>query len=114
MSDAALSVFVFSIYLVITGLGFIFIPNILLSTLKLPTTNEPWIRILGIVIAAMGFFYVIGAEYELSIFLWATIVERYAILVSFTLLVISKKAPAILIMFGIVDAICATSTMLVL
>jgi hypothetical protein len=44
MSDVAISVFVFAIYLLITGGAFVFIPNELLHLFKFPKTNEPWTR----------------------------------------------------------------------
>ncbi len=104
MSSAALSVFVFGIYLALAGVGFLFIPNIALPMFKFPKTNEPWVRIMGMLIAMIGFFYIIAALNELSPFFWATVVERFAVLICFILLVATKKAQPMLIAFGVIDA----------
>ena len=104
MSSAALSVFVFGIYLAFVGAGFLFTPNIVLPMFKFPKTNEPWVRIMGILIALIGFYYIIAARNELTPFLWATIVGRFAILISFIALVVTKKAQPMLIAFGLIDA----------
>ncbi len=104
MSPSAISIFVFGIYLALVGISFIFIPNAVLPVFKFPKTNEPWVRILGVVIAALSFFYIIAALNELTTFFWASVVERFAILVSFVLLAVIKKTPLTLIMFGVIDA----------
>ena len=58
MSAVALSIFVFGIYLIITGLGFAAIPNILLPLLKFPKSTEPWVRVVGIIVVVfIGKFY---------------------------------------------------------
>lgn len=112
MSPSAISIFVFGIYLALVGVGFIFIPNTVLPVFKFPKTNEPWVRILGIVIAALSFFYIIAALNELTVFFWASVIERFAILVSFVLLAVIKKTPLSLIMFGVVDAAGGVWTLL--
>ncbi len=114
MSPSAISIFVFGIYLALVGAGFIFIPNTVLPVFKFPKTNESWIRVLGIVIALLGFYYIIAAQNELTPFFWATVVGRFAILISFVLLVVTKKAQPMLIVFGVIDAAGGLWTLLVL
>jgi hypothetical protein len=113
MSDAAISVFVFGIYLLITGTGFILIPNVLLPLLKFPKTNEHWIRILGVVIFTIGFYYINAAQNELTVFFWATIVARIFVCLSFIILVITKKSPPMLAVFGLIELAGAIWTLLV-
>ena len=103
MSDAAVSVFVFGIYLLVIGSGFLTIPNILLPLLKFPRTDEHWIRVLGIVIASLGFYFVIAAQNEFTVFFWATIVARIVTCVIFITLVLVKKTPAMLAVFGLIE-----------
>ena len=57
MTQAAKSVYYFAFYLYLTGITLIFIPNVFLSTLGLPETNEVWIRVVGILALAIGFYY---------------------------------------------------------
>lgn len=103
MSASALSVLVFGIYLLVIGAEYVFIPNTALGLFKLPKTNEPWIRIMGVVIAVLGFYYIIAAQNELTSFFWATVFGRAGVFVSFILLVIAKKAPPMVILFGTID-----------
>ncbi len=104
MSPSAISIFVFGIYIVLVGAGFLFIPNTVLPIFKFPKTNEPWIRILGIIVVILGFYYIVAAQNELTPFFWATVVGRFAVLISFIVLVVIKKAQPMLIMFGVIDA----------
>jgi len=105
---------VFGIYIVLVGTGFLLIPNTVLPLFKLPKTNEPWIRVLGTIIVILGFYYIIIAQNELATFFWATVVGRFAVLISFILLVVTKKAPPVLIMFGVIDAAGGLWTLLTL
>ena len=114
MSPSAISIFVFGIYIVLVGTGFLFIPNTVLPLFKFPKTNEPWIRVLGTVVAILGFYYIIAAQNELTVFFWATVVGRFAVLVSFIMLVVTKKAQPMLIMFGMIDAAGGLWTLLTL
>jgi hypothetical protein len=112
MSATAVSIFAFGIYIVVIGAGFLLIPNTILPMFKLPKTNESWIRVLGSVVIVLGFYYIIAAQNELTPFFWATVIGRFGILVLFVSLVISKKAPPVLIMFGVIDAAGAIWTLL--
>ena len=104
MSPSAISIFVFGIYIVLIGAGFLMIPNTILPLFKFPKTNEPWIRVMGTIVLILGFYYIIAAQNELTPFFWATVVGRFALLVSFIMLVVTKKAQPMLIMFGVIDA----------
>ena len=57
MTAAAKSLYYFGLYLYLAGATLIFIPNVFLSILGLPETNEAWIRIVGILTLVIGFYY---------------------------------------------------------
>lgn len=114
MSPSAYSVFVFGIYIAFVGAGFLLIPNSILPLLKLPKTTEPWIRVVGILIAVLAFYYIFAAQNELTSFFLATVIGRFAIFISFIVLVATKKAPTALIMFGIIDGLGGLWTFLTL
>ena len=112
MSAAALSIFVFGIYLIAIGFGFFTIPNVILPIFKFPKSNESWIRVLGWIVVVLGFYYVVASQNELTEFYRATIYGRFGILVGFSSLVLMKKAKPMLILFGLVDAAGAIWTLL--
>jgi hypothetical protein len=112
MSATAISVFIFGIYIVVIGAGFLLIPNMLLPLFKFPKTEEPWIRVMGLIVVVLGFYYIIAGQNELSPFFWASVVGRFTILIGFTLLVVFKKAKPMLILFGVIDALGAIWTLL--
>ena len=104
MTPAARSLYIFGIYLVATG-GFILgAPNTLLALLRLAPTTEPWLRILGIPVVAMGLIHLAGARTEHRGFFRAMVWIRLFPLITFTLLVALRLAPPIVLLFGVVDA----------
>lgn len=114
MSRAAISVFVFSIYLDVLGLVLVAFPNVLLSLFRIQETNEVWIRVVGMLVLILGYYYSIAAHNELTSFLRATVIGRFAVLVFFIAFVLLDFAPPTLILFGVIDAVAATWTGLAL
>ncbi len=91
MSTVALSIFVFGIYIICLGLSLIFIPNTILTLFKFEKTNEAWIRVLGLVVAILGFYYIIAAQNDLTPFFWATVIGRFSLFIGLVIMVLSKK-----------------------
>jgi len=114
MNPSEISIFVFGIYLAFVGAGFLFFPNTVLPIFKFPKTNEPWIRVMAILIALIAYYYIIAAQNDLTSIFWATVYGRFAVLVSFIILVITKKAKPMLISFGVIDALGGLWTLLTL
>lgn len=110
MSPAARSISVFAIYLWVMGVVFVFVPNVLLSLFGFPETDEVWIRVVGMLVLILGYYYMGAAREELTGFLWRTVYARYSVLVFFVAFVALKQAPPVLIVFGVVDALAATWT----
>ena len=73
MSKSAISVFVFGLYLLVVGSVLILVPNLLLSLFAIPETSEVWIRVVGVVAAVLGYYYVQAARNELTAFFRATV-----------------------------------------
>lgn len=110
MSRAARSVLAFGIYIGVMGLLLTTFPNLVIGPLGFPEAREPWIRVLGVVVAVVGFYYVQAARHELTNFLQWTVWARVAVLVGFVLLVVAGQAPPVLILFGLIDAAGAAWT----
>ena len=112
MSKAANSVQVFGLYLVVPGMGFLLIPNVLLPLFGVPTTDEPWIRVVGVLVLALACYYTQAARKELKEFFRFTVYVRAAVFVVFTAFVLLRLAPPTLMVFGVVDLAGAIWTQL--
>jgi len=114
MSRAAKSLFVFGIYLVGLGVSLLLFPNLLLRFFGAPSTNEVWIRINGMFIICLAYFYVQAARHELTPFIRWTAWARVAVIFYLTAFVILLGAPKALVLFGLVDLLAAAWTFLAL
>lgn len=104
MSRAARTVFVFGVYLFGTAGVLITAPNTLLGLLGMAPTTEPWIRMLGVVVAALAAYYVSAAQAESVAFFRTSVWVRPLVLVGFICLTALSLAPPQLVAFGVVDA----------
>ena len=76
MSAAAKTIIAFGIYMALTGLALVAVPNTLLGFLHLPLTHEPWIRLLGMFMIIVAFYYYRTAQSEVRGFFQATVYGR--------------------------------------
>lgn len=110
MTAAAKSVFYFGLYLYVVGITLLFAPNFLLSTLQIATTTEVWIRVLGILTLAIGFYYHQTGSKNIAAFFPFTVVVRVFVFLSFVVFVLLKYAAPSLILIGSVDLLGAAWT----
>jgi len=80
MSQAAKSLFVFGIYLCGLGLILLLVPNLILQVFGVPPTNEVWIRINGMFLLCLSFYYLQTARNELTSFIRWTVWTRIAVI----------------------------------
>jgi hypothetical protein len=114
MSRAAKSLFVFGIYLCGLGLILLLVPNLILQVFGAPPTNEVWIRINGMFVLCLSFYYVQAARHELTIFIRWTVWTRAVVIIFFSAFVLLVSAPRALLLFGLIDLLAATWTWLAL
>ena len=114
MTSAARSVYVFGIYLIVLGAILMGSPNTLLSVFGFASTTEPWIRVLGVVVMAIGMLDVACARAEQTGFFRATVGTRLFALVAFAVFAAFGIAPAMLVLFGLIDAAGAAWTFVAL
>ncbi len=114
MSPAARSILLFGIYIVIIGLLLVSVPNVLTATFSFPETQEPWIRVLGIVVTVLGLYYVQAGRNNIVAFFEWTVWGRGLVLLGLVGLVVFGLAGPMLIVFGVIDALGATWTALAL
>jgi hypothetical protein len=110
MSNAAKSVLVFGIYLVVVGLVFLVVPNLGLTLFGLPPTTEPWIRVVGLIVVRVGYLYVQAGRHELMSFFRATLIERAIYIVVVIVLIVTGILQPILILFPVIDLLGAIWT----
>lgn len=114
LTAAAKSIFYFSLYLYATGLTLIFIPNVFLRTIHIPETNEVWIRVTGVLVLLLGFYYHRSATGNTVSFFKLTIPARFVVLLAFIIFVLLKFVSPVLIVFGAIDALGAVWTLMAL
>ena len=114
MSHAAKSLCVFGVYLCALGLLLLLVPNLILKTFGAPTTNEVWIRVVGMLALCLSFYYVRAARNELTVFIRWTVWTRVAVIIYFAAFVLLLSAPKALLLFGLIDLSAAIWTWLAL
>jgi hypothetical protein len=114
MSKAAMSVFVFGIYLAITAIGLMFVPAQFLAPLGFAAPTEPWIRVCGVPVIALAYYYVASARANVSWFIAASVPARFIAVASFAVLAATGLAPAKVMIFAAVDGMGAVWTRLTL
>jgi hypothetical protein len=114
LSRAARSLFVFGIYLCVLGLFLLLAPNLLLRVFGAPETSEVWIRLNGMFVLCLSFYYISVARSELTAFIRWTVWTRAAVIVFFAAFVLLVAAPRALLLFGVVDLLSAVWTWLAL
>jgi hypothetical protein len=110
MSKSARSVFVFSVYLVLLGITLLVMPNVLLALFGLPATEEVWIRVVGMLVLLLAFYYSQAARRELAGFFQWTVYARGSVILFFIAFVVLGFARPVLILFGALDLLGALWT----
>ena len=114
MSPAAKSIFFFGIYIALLGVLLVFFPNALLGLVSLPPTGEVWIRLAGMLILFMGFFYAQAGRHDLIPFLRWTLVTRSLAAIFVTGFVLGGLIGPIILLFWLGDLAGAVWTGLAL
>jgi len=110
MTRPARSLFVFGIYLFGLGLILLLVPNAILRVFGAAPTNEVWIRINGMFLLCLSFYYVQTARKELTAFIRWTVWARLAVIFYFAAFVLLVAAPKALLLFGLIDLLSAMWT----
>lgn len=114
MSNSAKSIFFFGIYLAGLGAILLLAPNTLLGLFGLPPTSEVWIRVLGMVVFFLAFYYIQAARANLTNFFRWTVYTRASVMLFFILFVLLQPASPMLLLFGGLDLLGAIWTSLAL
>lgn len=102
MNYSAKTVFIFGLYMILEGLILLFVPNLLLSLVGLPQTNEVWVRFVGMAFIILGYYYTNAARKNLKDFFGWTVQVRVAqFLVSLAFVYFGLIGPVLLLFTGI-------------
>jgi hypothetical protein len=88
------------------------VPNLLLGFFGIPATTEVWVRVVGMLVLILAYYYMTAGRNDLTPMIKATVYGRWSVLIFFIAFVIVEFAPPVLILFGVIDAAAATWTAL--
>jgi hypothetical protein len=103
MLNAARSITVFGIYLALSGLAFIFIPNVILPLVGFAATTEVWIRVVGLLAAILGFYFLYSVRHADHHFFRATVYARLMFFTGLVLFALLGWGSPMLVAFGLID-----------
>jgi hypothetical protein len=104
------SLFVQMIYVFITGLQLIFVPNLLLEIFGFEPTAEVWIRVLGLIVLTFAVLYFYINRYGSKEVVRATVYGRLLVGIGFVAFVVLGLTKPTIILFGGVDVATALWT----
>ena len=90
-------------YVLISGIQLLFIPNFLLKTFGLEPTSEIWIRVLGMLVLALSFYYYAMYKNGGKEIIRATVQGRLFFCAGLMMFVIFGMAKPVLIVFAAVE-----------
>ncbi len=114
MQSSALTIKIFGIYVVLTGIGLVLTPNLILGLFGFPPATEVWVRVLGALAVILGYYYWACGTAGAKAFFQATIPGRVGFFALCVSLVAAAGAPLPLLAFGVVDLLGAAWTLLAL
>ena len=112
MSNPARSITVFGIYLGISGLSFVLIPNTVLPMFGFSTTTEVWIRVVGLLAVILGMYFMYSVRHDDRVFFRATVFGRVLFCTGVVAFALLGLGSPMLIVFGLIDLAGAAWTWL--
>src|SRR5262245_36656284 len=92
-ASSATTVAVFGVYLMALSLGFLAAPQWVLAPAGIPVPQDVWIRVAGMLVGFIGFYYFRAARADLRVFFSWTVPVRLSVPVFFAVFVLLKLAP---------------------
>lgn len=94
-------------YVLLSGIGLLFFPNVLLGIVGLEPTQEIWIKIMGLLVLVLSIYYYHIAKYGNSKVVWATVLGRLLFCAGLIVFVILGLAKPALIGFALLETALA-------
>jgi hypothetical protein len=114
MSRAAKSVLVFAGYMLLLGASLALVPARSLALAGLGPAPEPWVRLLGVLVLCLAYYYVVAARRESASFMRACVRGRAFVAACIVVLAALGLAPVQLLLFAAIDAAGAAWTQVAL
>ena len=102
MSPGARSLAVWTGYVVGLGAALLLVPNVILSVFQIEETDEAWIRVVGMLLIALGPYYWTAVRSEFGPMIEASVWVRWGIVVTLVVLAFTT-GPWQLALFAAVD-----------
>jgi hypothetical protein len=112
MSAAAKSIYYFGFYLYLVGITLIAVPNFLLGIVQIPETNEVWIKVVGVLVVCLGYYYHRSGGNNDVAFCRLTVPTRIFVFLSFLTFALAGYVSKMIIGFGAIDLLGAVWTWL--
>ncbi len=112
MHPASNSVKYFGLYAIVTGVGLVLVPGLVLSPLGIATPAEIWIRVVGALAIPLGYYYWVCGSSNVVAFFRARIRGRIVFAATTVLLIATFSAPIQLLLFAAIDLAGAAWTAL--
>lgn len=93
----------FGVYLLALAVVLLAVPNVLLALFGIPPTSEVWIRVVGMLVAFLGYYDVRYGAVADRRFLELSVHTRVTVPAFFLAFVVFAGAPWQLLLFGMVD-----------
>jgi len=103
LTRAAFSVIAFAVYLVVLGLVLVFAPNVLLAIFGLPPVTDVWLRVVGMLVLVLAYYYARAARLGLIAFFPLTVHVRGVVILVFAGFVAGGLVAPVLLLFGVAD-----------
>lgn len=110
MTSSERTVFYFGIYLILVGITLLVSPNVMLRLFELAETSEVWIRVVGMLVGYLGFYYVMAARKGMAEFIRLSVYTRSTALIFFVGFVLLGFVEPPFALFGAFDFLGALWT----
>lgn len=108
--SASRSLRVFGVYLLVLGCALMVVPNLVLAPFGFPPTSEIWLRVVGVLVVVLGYYYHVAASLEVAALYRATVFARLFVVLSFAAFVFAGLVRPTLLLFGAIDLLGAAWT----
>jgi hypothetical protein len=110
----ATSLVVFGIYSIVLGLTLLIAPNRLFALVGLPSTDEVWIRVAGMLLFCLGIYYSAAGRQGWIAFIRLSVYTRASVILFFIAFVLLGLVKPVVILLGVIDLAGAVWTALAL